>query len=158
EVTAWRLPQSTIWESNGFGWFARNTASMVTGDFTGDDRADIAVYHQDSTFVDVFALGATATAIQRVRHIAVPFENSQTPRNPVILPVNVDTDSTVLKYSDADYKLVFTEPIVLAALAAPPAAQGIGQNVDACFTAFGNTSTTITERERSLSFSAGVTV
>jgi hypothetical protein len=157
EVGAWRLPQSAIWASSTYGWFARNTASMVTGDFTGDDRDDIAVYRQDSAFVDVYSLGATATAITRVRHIAVPSQISQTPRNPVILPVNVDTDSTVLKYSDADYKFVFTEPIVLAALAAPPTKQGVGQNVDASFTAFGNSSTTITERERSLSFSVGVT-
>jgi len=130
----------------------------VTGDFTGDDRDDIAVYRQDTNAVDVYSLGATATAIQRVRRVTVPLQNSQSPRNPVILPVNVDTDSTVLKYSDADYKFVFTEPIVLAALAAPPTAQGIGQNVDASFTAFGNSSTTITERERSMSFSVGVTV
>ncbi|MEQ1633585.1 MAG: hypothetical protein ABL997_14500, partial [Planctomycetota bacterium] len=158
ENTSWRLPDTVMWTQGHYGWFDRSTTSFVVGDFTGDDRADVACYRQDVGFVDVYALAATATAIQRVRHVAVPFANSQSPKNPVLVPINVDTDSIVLKYSDAEYQLVFSEPIVLAALAAPPTRTGIGQNVAASFTAFGNTQTTLSERERSLTFSAGVTV
>jgi hypothetical protein len=53
---------------------------------------------------------------------------------------------------------VFSEPVVIAALAAPPAKPGIGQNIDGSSTAFGNTNTTIVERERSVTFKAGVSV
>jgi len=77
---------------------------------------------------------------------------------PMLLPVNVDTDSPVLTYSEAEYKLVFTEPVVLAALAAPPTKTGIGQNIAASHTAFGNTTSTSNERERSVSIAVGVTV
>lgn len=156
EVTDWRLPDVAVWDQNSFGLFDVNTASFVVGDFTGDDRDDVACYRQDSSHVDVYSLAATATTIARVRHVQVPFANSQSPRNPLLLPVNVDTDSVVLQYSDADYQLVFSEPVVLAALAAAPSKDNAGQNTSACFTAFGNTSTTIQERERSVTFSAGV--
>jgi hypothetical protein len=61
-----------------------------------------------------------------------------------VVPANVNHDSVVLRYS-GEHALVFTEPLVIAALAAAPCAEGIGQNVDACYTAFGNSeSTTIT--------------
>jgi hypothetical protein len=158
EVEDWRLPDAAIWTAGDFGDFDVNTSSFVVGDFTGDSRDDIACYRQDTGFVDVWSLPQTATRITRVRHIAVPFHNSQHPLNSLLVPVNVDTDSTVLRYDDGQYKLVFTEPIVIAALAAPPAADGIGQNTGACYTAFGNTSTTVTERERSVTFKAGVSV
>lgn len=158
EVTDWRLPDAAVWSHNGYGMFDVNTASFVVGDFTGDDRDDIACYRQDLAYVDVYSLAATATTIARVRHVQVPFSNSQTPHNPLLLPVDVDTDGIVLSYSEAEYQLVFSEPIVLAALAAAPSKDNAGQNTQACYTAFGNTSTTIQERERSVTFSAGVSV
>jgi hypothetical protein len=43
----------------------------------------------------------------------------------------------VLKYSEAEYKFVFTQPVVIAALAAAPCMEGIGQNTQACTTAYG---------------------
>src|SRR5204862_7558738 len=73
-------------------------------------------------------------------------------------PAKVDTDSPVIGYDEARYQLVFSDPVVIAARAAPPAKPDIGQNVDGCSTAFGNTNTTIVERERSVTFKAGVSV
>jgi hypothetical protein len=78
--------------------------------------------------------------------------------NPILLPVNVDADSPVLAFSEGEYELVFTEPIVVAALAAPPYELGIAQNFGACSTAFGNTQSTGSEVERTVSVSAGVSV
>ncbi|MEQ1633043.1 MAG: hypothetical protein ABL997_11770, partial [Planctomycetota bacterium] len=153
----WSLPGSVLWNDSS-GWYERNTASMAIGDFTGDGREDIACYRQDRAVIEVYGLPQTATGIQLARSVAVPFANAQTPVNPVLVAANVDTDSPVLKYSEASYKLIYSEPIVLAALAAPPARSGIGQNVPACFTAFGNTNTSLSERERSLTFSASVSV
>jgi hypothetical protein len=156
--TALSLPQSTVWSSGSFGWFARNSSSFVVGDFTGDDREDLAVHRQDRDVVEIYGLPATANTIQLLRSVPVPNHNSQTPRFPTLLPVDVDQDGAVLSYSATDYKLVFSEPIVLAALAAPPTKSGIGQNIAGSYTAFGNTSTTTSERERSVTFSASVSV
>jgi hypothetical protein len=158
QVPAWTLPQRVVWQSGQGGWFDRGTASFVAGEFTGDDREDVAVYRQDAASVDVYSLAATATAVARVRQIPVGSTNSQQPRNHVLVPVDVDTDGTVLAYSEGEYSFLFTEPIVLAVLAAPPFAEGIGQNVDGCATAFGNTSSTTTEQERSVSFTAGASI
>ncbi|MBK8100317.1 MAG: VCBS repeat-containing protein [Planctomycetes bacterium] len=152
------LPQATVWNSGSFGWFARNSSSFAVGDFTGDDRDDLAVYRQDRGVAEIYGLPATGNAIQLLRSVPVPGHNSQSPMFPALLPVDVDTDSAVLRHSAADYKLVFSEPIVLAALAAPPTQGGIGQNVAGSYTAFGNTSTTTSERERSVTFSASVSV
>ncbi|MCA8975289.1 MAG: hypothetical protein KDC98_11250, partial [Planctomycetes bacterium] len=109
--------------------------------------------------VRIYGLSATTTGIQELRTIPCTNNNPvQGTTYPMLVPANVDTDSPVLSYSAAEYKLVFSEPIVLAALAAPPTRSGIGQNVGASHTTFGNTSSTTSERERSLSFSVGVTV
>jgi hypothetical protein len=156
EIADWRLPNDTVWNQNAFGYFDRNSSSFVVGDFNGDDRDDLAVYRQDANVVRVFGLLATATTIAELRSVSVSFQNSQVRRYPLLLAVNVDTDSAVLSYSEGDYQLVFSEPIVLAALAAPPTGKGIGQNVAASFTAFGNSDSTTNESERSVTFSAGV--
>jgi len=156
EVVGWRLPADTIWNQNAHGFVDRTTSQFVKGDFNGDDREDLAVHRQDENNVRVFGLPATATTITELRSVPVTFQNSQVRQFPILLPVNVDQDSAVLSYSEADYQLVFSEPIVLAALAAPPTRQGIGQNVAGSFTAFGNTTSTASESERSVTFSAGV--
>jgi hypothetical protein len=162
EVAEWRLPDlAVVSDGTGFYHFDRNTSSFVVGDFTGDDREDIAVYHQSSgtEAVEIYGLPATATTLQRLRTIPVVNNNpNDGPIYPMLLPVNVDLDSPVLSYSKAEYKLVFSEPVVLAALAAPPTRAGIGQNIAGSYTAFGNTNTTTSETERSLTVSVGVTV
>ncbi|MFN3241463.1 MAG: hypothetical protein ACE37K_08115 [Planctomycetota bacterium] len=156
EVNDWRLPADTIWNQNAHGFFDRTTSAFVKGDFNGDDREDLAVHRQDLNDVRVYGLPATSASVTELRSVPVTFQNSQQRRFPILLPVNVDQDSAVLSYAEAEYQLVFSEPIVLAALAAPPTRQGIGQNVAGSFTAFGNTTSTASESERSVTFSAGV--
>lgn len=56
---------------------------------------------------------------------------------PLIVPANVDTDSTSLKYSEGSYQLIFSEPIVHAALAAPPCYDDGTQNSSDCKTSWG---------------------
>ncbi len=166
-VANWRLPNEAMWMSTtNSGLFDRNTSSFVVGDFTGDDHEDIATYYQSSAsatsqYEEVRIYGITATNPQLTELRAIRCVNNN-PVNgaayPMLVPVNVDTDSPVLSYSEAEYKLVFSEPVVLAALAAPPTQAGIGQNVAGSFTAFGNTTSTTSERERSVTFSASVSV
>jgi hypothetical protein len=160
EVMGWRLPETAFWRSGNFGHLERNTSAVVTGDFTGDERDDVAIYRQDTSEIAVYGVSETSvpSVASKMRSIPVAFHNAQTPINPILVPVNVDTDSPVLKYSEGEYRLVFTEPIVLAALAAAPFKSGIAQNVDACSTAFGNTQTIGSESERSVSLTASASV
>ena len=150
-------------------WFDRNSSSWAVGDFDGDDREDLAVYRQDAyeassggnpaqRGVRIFGLPETATSVTELRRVPCEPFQSGTLAFPILLPVNVDTDSAVLDYSEAEYELVFSEPIVLAALAAPPTRDGIGKRVQGSFRSFGNTTATHTERERSGTGSAATSV
>lgn len=163
----WRLPNEAMWQStSSSSLFDRNTSSFVVGDFTGDDYEDIATYYQSSASatsqyeeVRIYGITALSNDIQELRAIRCVNNNPVLGvAHPMLLPVNVDLDSPVLSYSQAEYKLVFSEPVVLAALAAPPTQAGIGQNVAGSYTAFGNTTSTTSERERSVTFSASVSV
>jgi len=55
-------------------------------------------------------------------------------------------------------ELVFTEPIVLAAVAAPPCKTGIGQNTDACVSTWGSASTRADGTDGSFGVTATVRV
>jgi hypothetical protein len=48
----------------------------------------------------------------------------------------------VLAYSAGAHRFVFTEPIIIAALASPPCWTGVGQVTDACKTSYGTSQTT----------------
>ena len=156
-VPAYELPIEVTFD-NGFNQVDRNTSSWAVGDFTGDNREDIAVIREDQQNVRIFGVTATATAIAELRTVPVLTGSSQNPDYPIILPVNVDVDGPVLMYSEAEYKLVFSEPVVMAALAAAPYRDGIGQNVGSCFTSFGNTTSTGSSSERSVSVRVSASV
>ncbi len=166
-VANWRLPDVAMTQStSNSSLFDRNTSSFVVGDFTGDDYEDIATYYQTPASttaqverVRIYGITQLSSQIQELRSIQCVNNNPvQGASYPMLLPANVDLDSPVLSYSQAEYKLIFSEPVVLAALAAPPTQAGIGQNVAGSYTAFGNTTSTSSERERSVTFSASVSV
>jgi hypothetical protein len=74
--------------------------------------------------------------------IPTSFANFQNPTNPILLPVNAAPDGPVLSYDEGEYRFVFTEPIIIAALASPPCWTGVGQVTDACRTSYGTSETT----------------
>lgn len=160
EVPAWRLPETVFFRQGEFAHLDLNTSTVVVGDFTGDEREDVAVYRQDTTEIGVWGVSAISVppALSKLRSVPVAFHNSQVPVNPVLVPVNADTDSPVLRYDEAEYQLVFSEPILLAALAAAPAKSGIRQNADACRTTFGNTESSSSEEERSVTVTVSASV
>ncbi len=122
------------------GTLSRATAQMVTGDVTGDGRDDVITFVQWREAITVWGLnGPSPEAAQWEQVVGVPteFYNGQARVFPIVVPCNVDTDGLALKYSEAEYRLVFTEPIIMAALAAAPCVAGINQNFDACRTAYG---------------------
>jgi hypothetical protein len=80
------------------------------------------------------------------------------PIRPEIVASNVNYDSLTIRFSEGEYKLIFTEPIIIAALAAAPCANDLGQNPDACRTSFGTSSSVTVTEENSLSIRASATV
>lgn len=127
------------------------TTDLVAADVTGDGRENLMVYHQNRSTMPVWGIsavstiGANANGWAVLSEIATPGgHNSQETARPILVPANVDEDGPVLKYGEGSHELVFTEPIVIAALAAPPCHDDIDQNVEACVTSFGQgTSSTV---------------
>lgn len=120
------------------------TTALVAADVTGDGRENLMVYHQNRTSMPVWGIsgvstiGANGNGWAQLSTIATPGQhNSQETARPLLVPANVDTDGPVLKYGEGSYQLVFTEPILIAALAAAPCQSGIAQNLGACTTKFG---------------------
>jgi hypothetical protein len=159
------LPQEVFVQKADKGWLDRTTTAVATGDFTGDGQDDVLVFSQDRAQValleatlSVPAAAGTTPSLRITRALPVTYKSSDVGQNVVLLPVNVDSDSVSLRRSSLEHKLVFTQPIVIAALAAAPCQQGISQNTDACVTTFGTATTQTVEEEKVLSVSAGLTV
>ena len=129
---------------NGFGGgiLSTSSAAMEVADIDGNGRDEIVVFAQHRSEVVVWGLDGPSLESAQFREltrIGTATYNFQSRVNPIIVPTNADKDGVTLKYSEAEYKLVFTEPVVIAALAAAPCMEGIGQNTQACVTAYGQT-------------------
>ena len=138
---------------------------VVAADVTGDGRENVLVYQQNRTTIPVWGLsaissiGAAANGWAQLSELTgFTTHNGQTTSRPILLPANVESDGPALKYSAGSHQLVFTEPIVIAALAAPPCSKSIGQNWSACVTSFGQGSSTTVDSTVTLTVKAGVVV
>ena len=151
------------------GEFSRATSAFATGDVTADEREDLLFISQfaaDGNGVRVWGVTldpvpASPTAGQEVWREAVTVPAAAPPAEPawpVLAAANVDQDSLAIQYSPAERRVVFTEPVVIAALAAAPCATNLGQNLDACRTAFGTAKSTQVETELTFTMSAGILV
>lgn len=145
-------------------WIGRNTFNMAVGDVTGDGREDVITYTQaGGQSVNVYGASQTATngGIGRLVSINVQFTNSEQALNPILLPINVDSDTPLLSYDTGSYQLVFTAPIIIAAIAAPPCYDPNGtvkQITDACTTSFGQSTSTTTTNEQTVTVRASVSI
>lgn len=141
------------------------TTALIAADVTGDGREDLMVYHQNREEMAVWGLSAV-TSIGTANNgwaqlsvIATPGQhNSQETARPLLIAANVDTDGPALKYGAGSYELVYTEPILIAALAAPPCHSGIDQNVGACVTKFGQGTSQTVDASLTVSVRASVFV
>lgn len=143
------------------GVLSNLTTTIVTGDYMGapgdfsaDGSDDLIVFSQGVGELGIYGLEPPHDDFTKLETIQMPDLPSDGPVRAILVPVNVDDDSPILRYDGGSHRLVFTEPIPIAALAAPPCKTGIGQNIDACTTAFGNTESGTVSREDSVSISA----
>jgi hypothetical protein len=150
QVPAYSLPGKEFIDKDGEEWCDETNCAVAVGDVTGDGRDDILIYHDGHHEVRVWSLPQSATQIGLFGKL--PTAGASGLVNPVLLSVNVDKDSKVLQATGV-HTFAYIEPIVAAALAAPPAKFGIGQNTDVCQTTFGNTSTSGSQVDTSVSFS-----
>jgi hypothetical protein len=158
----WEMPETIFvdGDSDAGVYVSSATTSIEAGDVTGDGRENILTYTQSQGDVHIFGLSMIeSVGFAELSTIeASSSANSQTRVGPLLVPVNVDMDSPVLKYSDGMYQLVFTEPVVVAVLAAAPCGEGIGQNTQACSVSFGQTESTMIDASITVSVKASAHV
>jgi len=159
-----QLPQGVVIASQDpAAWYDRSNSTMAVSDQTGDAVADIVtlLMDQNEPFLKVWTCDPDPDNgrcnVSRAAIVALwPDDLDTTPSNnpandtshvnPIIVPVDVDNDDVVMLRYTNEHRLDFTEPIVLAVLAAPPCEFGIGQNTDACATAWGSATSATAER------------
>lgn len=145
------------WNEPNTYHYGKTTSAIVTGDVTGDGLDDIIFTGIENSAHKLLVYASDARAstpsLKRLYAKGIDFDS-----NPMLAVVNADVDGAILEYVDGSHSLEYTEPIILAVLAAPPCLAGEGQNTDACKTTFGNSSSIGTEEELGFTVSAGVVV
>lgn len=164
-ITVAELPDEVLVDQArlGFGWFDRSVSAMTVGDQTGDGVDDIItlLMNVDKPYISVW--GCCTARETRVSlnpddmEIVASLSGPNTSHvNPIIISPDVDNDDVILfKYAE-EHILDFTEPVVLAAMAAPPCEFGIGQNTDACAATWGSATSAQFERTYNVTASASI--
>lgn len=141
--------------------------SVAVADINGDMREDIVVYRTDSSIdviaciehphynPDTGELESVSNAFEIVDSLG-PYPYAAYSESAVVAAVNVDQDSLVVQYGGnvpdtassntpnestptvrMEHSVYFADNRLIAVVAAPPCADGIGQNVDGCSAGFG---------------------
>lgn len=143
------------------GELSRATSAFAAGDLTSDKKQDLIFYSQPAAAtVRVLAMSDDGTGQVIWREtLTIPTDAAPAaPLWPLLVPANVDEDSMAIQYAPAERRVVFTQPIVIAALAAAPCASNLGQNPDACRTSFGTAHSSTVATELTYTVTAGITV
>jgi VCBS repeat protein len=164
------IPYASLFsDDSGFsGRFNAHNSSMVVGDLTADKRENIILYSQSTNKLEVWGLsdpgpdgngGVVLSGEWRLlKSIGVAATKNNDDLHPILVPLNVNHDGLSIAFDEGEYQLVFTEPVLIAALAAAPCYENLGQNTDACRTSYGSAKSTQVALESTLTISAGVTV
>jgi hypothetical protein len=152
------------------GRFSVRNSDMQISDLTADKRQDVILYSQSTNTLQVWGLSepgpdgeggvAAAGEWRKLKSIAVEAPASAEDLRPILVPINVNHDSLAIAFDAGTHTVVFTEPVLIAALAAAPCYSDValGQNLDACRTAYGTANSTTVALEQTLTISAGVIV
>jgi hypothetical protein len=153
------IPDGEIIYGGGDGttYFESHNVAMATSDVTQDGREDVIYYNQSQDDIRVWGVDAIDGWGEIVR-LDTPYNGGGTPIWPVIVPPNVDDDSVAVSFNGGTHQLVFTEPVVIAALAAAPCNPDWGQDEGACTTSFGYAESSSVSLENAHTITAGVTV
>jgi cysteine-rich repeat protein len=143
----------------GMASFHRRNDGMSVGDFDGDGLTDIAYTSRFKT-TSLYGVKLINNKLEMVNKpifsLPAPSTGSNDHRYPLVVDANVDNDSgTVELVSSPD--VFYTQPIILAVLAAAPCAEGIGQNTAGCSTSYGKAESLGGDITTTMTMSAKVT-
>ena len=161
------LLDSLFANSSGFtGRFSQLNSTIVVADLTADKRQDIILYSQSTNRLEVWGLSVLDTdplldIKDKQWRMIKSFDLEAAPTDvvhPILLPINVNHDGVAISLEQGSHQLVFTEPVLIAALAAAPCYENLGQNTDACRTTYGVAESNTIDFDNTTTITAGVTV
>jgi hypothetical protein len=158
------LDSTTLFPSGARYVVDRHSTVIQSGDVNGDGRGDLVSFRAGNDELSVYSQTAADGFYRSAR---VPIETQDAVYgtgagavNPQLLPFSADlrNEGEIVVLQFEEHFLDYTEPLVLAALAAPPCIEDAGQNVDACTTTWGKSEAVTVEGEREFKFKAGTSV
>lgn len=135
------LPHDVLWSN-----------AITVGDVSDDWRDDIVYLTGTDTWL--VAWGTDSTGVYR--QLTAMNTSDEYWNFPTVTTVNTDGDSAIVEFED--HEILFTEPVVLAVLVAPPSYTDIPMDLGDASTRFGRGSSSGVEEEQSIGFSTGWTV
>ena len=163
------IPHDSLFGNvSGFtGRFSQQNSTIVVADLTADKRQDIIFYSQSTNKLEVWGLSVLDTRPEldiqdkqwrMIKSIAIEPPASTDELRPILVPININHDGLAISLEQGSYQLVFTEPVLIAALAAAPCYDNLGQNTDACRTTYGTAESDTVALENTTTITAGVAV
>jgi len=142
--------------------FRADNSTIAVGDVNGDKHADIVALSADRNQLVAWGFQGLSASKKPLFGKIDSLKLEQTQMDwkgtPMLVPVNVDDDTSRLSFSESKSDFVFTQPLVIAAIAAPPCQADIGQRLDVCQTSFGTSQTQQVSKENSVTVSASISV
>lgn len=130
--------------------FAESTTTITVGDFNNDGFDEVAKY--DSVTRDLRLYGLL---LNRVFRLGNGTDHSA---YPLILAYDNDVDGFTVEYIPGSHRVVLTEPVIIAALAAPPYSVDYGQEPESATTSYGTSEGTSVSSETTVSFTVNATM
>jgi hypothetical protein len=157
-------------ESATAGWiFDRGRGTAIVADVDADGRQDLVTYRQGAAngtayaVIEAWSTDEDAALVRLFRVEVEDDEQGEKATHPLLLPVanplRTDDGESLPVHTfefTREHTVGFTEPSVIAVLAAPPSVAGIDQNYDGCATTWGLSKSTGIEAERQIRFSTGI--
>lgn len=120
------------------------TIAIAAADVSNDGRAEVLVYSTHDS-----ALRMTGKDFSRT----ISFNDQG--NHPLLSPFDTDVDGSTVVYVPGSHRVVLTEPIIHAVLAAPPYDVALGQDPLNAVTSYGTGTSSGSSQETTISFSAG---
>ncbi len=156
------IPEAAFYQRNANAHVTTNTSAIVAADVTGDGRENIVTYHQWIADVRVWGLSMVTSVgddgFAELSRVPTAEYDVGDDVRPLLVPANVYHNSVVMAHVAGSHELVFTEPLLIAVMAAAPCGEGIGQNLAGCSTTFGNSSAVTVTNEVTVSVFASAYV
>lgn len=133
-------------------YFDRSESAIAVSDQTGDGVADLVAIYMDPNdndpYIKVYTWDAGADNGYRIATRIGVVADDMHDKTPIIVPIDVDNDKVAQLRYTGEHFLDITEPLVLAAIAAPPCKRDIGQ--DSCYSSWGRSQSGAVGREFSV--------